>query len=260
MDMEKVNKIIKEHNEKLDAMTEEERVAYYESFGFVMEPKTEEKHFSRIINEEYVKRRLRNGEITLDRYHDAVQKSLNCIKAALEGSTINYNFIPEDIKRKKWVANAYYTGYIKDQEKEAEREEQEMLKYHEYESYYPEYLDIEYEENQAWKEYREEDRIQEEIDKSWDQLDREDYFNQTNYPEYVLMQNAIYEAKQNKESIWDAIIDVVSSLDDDEYNTLINSLKTHSISMEFLNQTKNRNTYIDQIIDDQRKQNSRERT
>ena len=223
-----------------------------------------ENSFNKIKNEEYVKARLRKGEITLDKYLDVVRNNLNCVKAALEGSTVNFVYIPNDIKRMKWVANAYYTGYIKDQEREAEIEEQEMLKYQEFESYYPEYLDIEYESDQAWREYREEDRIQEEIDESWNQLDREDYFNQTNYPEYVLVQNAVYEAKQNNENVLDAIIDVVSNLNDEEYYNLKDSLTNefNSIASEFMNLNNYNYKYpweIDDIINTCRKENIRTR-
>ena len=77
-----------------------------------------EHSFNEIKNEEYVKARLRKGEITLDKYLDVVRNNLNCVKAALEGSTVNFVYIPNDIKRMKWVANAYYTGYIKEQERE----------------------------------------------------------------------------------------------------------------------------------------------
>ncbi|MBR5662678.1 MAG: hypothetical protein IKX00_03370 [Bacilli bacterium] len=263
--MNKVNEIITKHNEKLDAMTEEERVAYYESFGLTIDPnaKDEEKHFDRIINEEYVKRRLRNGEMRLVDYHEAVQKDLNCIKAALEGSSVNYEDIPEDIKSKKWVANAYYTGYIKDQEKE----DQEASKYLTYipdeveTSYNYEELILDAEEDAAWNEYRETKRIQEEINESWKEYERENIKNQSLYPEYVLVQNAVYYAKENKENVLNTIIDVVSELDNFEYYCLKEDLTNayDSLAIEFLGLNDYLDALsIDNLIDQERK-NIRER-
>ena len=45
----------------------------------------QEKHYSKIINKKYVENRLKNGEISIDKYHFAVLNDIDCVKAALNG-------------------------------------------------------------------------------------------------------------------------------------------------------------------------------
>ena len=87
MNMDQVNEIIRKHNEKLDAMTEEERAKYYAKFGLIVDQKKskKEKHFPRIYNKAYVIERLRSGEMSLKDYHYAVQIDADCIEAEREG-------------------------------------------------------------------------------------------------------------------------------------------------------------------------------
>ena len=137
MNMNKVDKILDKRNKMLDDMTEEEREAYYSSVGLNMNTsaKKDEKHVG-INNIEKVKNRLKNGEITIDKYQYSVQHNPDCIKAAIQGSIINYDYIPEEFKAKKWVGNAYYSRLIQDQKIEEEKAKI-------YEDYYPWELVIE---------------------------------------------------------------------------------------------------------------------
>ncbi len=43
MDMKEVEEILKKHNELLDAMTEEEKIQFYASFGITIKPSNENK-------------------------------------------------------------------------------------------------------------------------------------------------------------------------------------------------------------------------
>lgn len=137
MNMNKVNEILKKHDSVLDAMTDEEREAYYANAGLSMNKTTikEEQHVG-INNIEKVKNRLKNGEITIDKYQYSVQHNPDCIKAAIQGNIINYDYISEEFKAKKWVGNVYYSRLIQDQEIEEEKAKI-------YEDYYPWELVIE---------------------------------------------------------------------------------------------------------------------
>ena len=90
----------------------------------------------KIKNKRKVLERLKSGAMLIKDYHYTVQHDQICIYAAILGNIDNYEYIPEEYKFKNTVIDAYYTSYIKNQEKE-------VLKAKEYEDYYPWELVIE---------------------------------------------------------------------------------------------------------------------
>lgn len=195
MEMKQVNEIIDKHNKLLDSMTEEERVEYYASVGLKVEDPNN-KHLNKIYNKRYVINRLRRGEITLDKYHYAVQHDIDCIIAALSYDINEYDLLDDEMKNNPDLLNAI---------KEMQRINQET--------------------DECWKIYHEQKNQEDEEADKYASI----------FPDYVAVEIAVHDAKEKRKDPVKAISSIVMNLDDEEYKNLINELQDGSFAKEFIN-------------------------
>jgi hypothetical protein len=176
------------------------------------------KHLNKIYNKAYVINRLRRGEITLDKYHYAIQHDINCIIAALSYDINEYNLLDDEMKSNPDLLKAI---------KEMQKINQEI--------------------DECWKNYHEQKNQEDEESDKYASI----------FPDYVAVEIAVHDAKEKGNDPIKSIIAIVSHLNDEEYENLKDELEDRRFSTEFINPSMSFESAmaLDTLIDTKRRLN-----